>query len=77
MYQYDEHDRALVLERVAQFRDQVARYLSGELSEEEFLPLRLQNGLYRQKHAYMLRVAIPYGTLASHQLRCLAQNNRR
>ncbi|MDO9322440.1 MAG: nitrite/sulfite reductase [Pseudomonas sp.] len=76
MYQYDEHDRALVLERVAQFRDQVARHLSGELSEEEFLPLRLQNGLYRQKHAYMLRVAIPYGTLASRQLRCLAQITR-
>ncbi|SDH70444.1 nitrite/sulfite reductase [Pseudomonas panipatensis] len=72
MYQYDEYDHALVRERVAQFRDQVARRLSGELSEEEFLPLRLQNGLYLQKHAYMLRVAIPYGTLSSRQLRCLA-----
>ena len=65
MYQYDEYDRALVRERVEQFRDQVQRRISGELSEEEFLPLRLQNGLYMQKHAYMLRVAIPYGTLSS------------
>ncbi|MDA8482113.1 nitrite/sulfite reductase [Pseudomonas resinovorans] len=72
MYHYDDYDRALVQERVAQFRDQVARRISGELSEEEFLPLRLQNGLYLQKHAYMLRVAIPYGTLSSNQLRCLA-----
>jgi sulfite reductase (NADPH) hemoprotein beta-component len=59
MYQYDEYDATLVAERVAEFRDQVRRRLSGELSEEEFLPLRLQNGLYMQKHAYMLRVAIP------------------
>ncbi|MFZ5958175.1 nitrite/sulfite reductase [Pseudomonas knackmussii] len=73
MYRYDDYDHALVRERVAQFRDQVARRLSGELSEEEFLPLRLQNGLYLQKHAYMLRVAIPYGTLASAQLRSLAR----
>jgi sulfite reductase (NADPH) hemoprotein beta-component len=73
MYHYDDYDRALVQERVAQFRDQVARRISGELSEEEFLPLRLQNGLYMQKHAYMLRVAIPYGTLSSNQLRCLAR----
>nr|WP_312230706.1 nitrite/sulfite reductase [Pseudomonas sp.] len=72
MYHYDEHDHALVRERVAQFRDQVQRRLSGELSEEEFLPLRLQNGLYLQKHAYMLRVAIPYGTLSARQLRTLA-----
>lgn len=72
MYRYDDYDRALVLERVAQFRDQIARRLSGELSEEEFLPLRLQNGLYLQKHAYMLRVAIPYGTLSADQLRTLA-----
>lgn len=72
MYQYDEYDRAVVHERVAQFRDQVERFQAGELTEEEFLPLRLQNGLYMQKHAYMLRVAIPYGTLASHQLRTLA-----
>ncbi|HLD67275.1 MAG TPA: nitrite/sulfite reductase [Pseudomonas sp.] len=73
MYQYDHHDRALVQERVAQFRDQVRRRLDGELSEEEFLPLRLQNGLYSQRHAYMLRVAIPYGTLNAVQLRCLAR----
>jgi len=72
MYQYDEYDRALVFERVAQFRDQVQRFQSGELSEEEFLPLRLQNGLYMQKHAYMLRVAIPYGTLSAEQMRTLA-----
>ncbi|RYY02619.1 MAG: nitrite/sulfite reductase [Gammaproteobacteria bacterium] len=72
MYQYDHYDHALVQERVAQFRDQVARRLSDDLSEEEFLPLRLQNGLYMQKHAYMLRVAIPYGTLSSFQLRTLA-----
>jgi sulfite reductase (NADPH) hemoprotein beta-component len=72
MYQYDDYDRALVFERVAQFRDQVERFMAGELSEEEFLPLRLQNGLYLQKHAYMLRVAIPYGTLSATQLRTLA-----
>lgn len=72
MYQYDDYDRALVKERVAQFRDQVARYQAEELSEEEFLPLRLQNGLYLQKHAYMLRVAIPYGVLSTKQLRALA-----
>jgi sulfite reductase (NADPH) hemoprotein beta-component len=72
MYQYDEYDHVLVRERVAQFRDQVERRLRGELSEEEFLPLRLQNGLYLQKHAYMLRVAIPYGTLAARQMRALA-----
>jgi len=72
MYQYDDYDRALVFERVAQFRDQVERFMAGELSEEEFLPLRLQNGLYMQKHAYMLRVAIPYGTLSAQQMRTLA-----
>ncbi|MGC5698604.1 nitrite/sulfite reductase [Pseudomonas sp. NFXW11] len=72
MYQYDDYDRALVFERVAQFRDQVGRFMGGQLSEEEFLPLRLQNGLYMQKHAYMLRVAIPYGTLSSRQMRTLA-----
>ncbi len=72
MYRYDNYDRALVQERVDQFRDQVERRINGELSEEEFLPLRLQNGLYLQKHAYMLRVAIPYGTLSSTQLRALA-----
>ncbi|MGF0336980.1 nitrite/sulfite reductase [Ectopseudomonas toyotomiensis] len=72
MYQYDDYDRALVRERVAQFRDQVQRRVADELSEEEFLPLRLQNGLYLQKHAYMLRVAIPYGTLSAKQMRALA-----
>ncbi|WP_455922718.1 nitrite/sulfite reductase [Pseudomonas putida] len=72
MYRYDDYDRALVHERVAQFRDQAERFQAGELSEEEFLPLRLQNGLYMQKHAYMLRVAIPYGTLSARQLRTLA-----
>lgn len=71
MYQYDFYDKALVTERVAQFRDQIERYQAGKLSEEEFLPLRLQNGLYLQKQAYMLRVAIPYGTLSSKQLRTL------
>ncbi len=72
MYQYDFYDKSLVDERVKQFADQVKRRLNGELSEEEFLPLRLQNGLYMQKHAYMLRVAIPYGTLSSKQLSALA-----
>jgi len=72
MYAYDELDRTLVTERVAEFRDQVARRLSGELSEDEFKTLRLMNGVYLQLHAYMLRIAIPYGTLSSNQLRCLA-----
>ncbi|TMS56702.1 nitrite/sulfite reductase [Imbroritus primus] len=72
MYQYDQYDQQLVEERVAQFRDQVRRRVAGELTEEEFLPLRLQNGLYYQRHAYMLRVAVPYGMLASKQLRMLA-----
>ena len=77
MYRYDEFDELLVLERVAQFRDQVDRRLSGALSEDEFKPLRLMNGLYLQLHAYMLRVAIPYGTLSSRQLRKLAHVARR
>ncbi|MGA3157842.1 MAG: nitrite/sulfite reductase [Steroidobacteraceae bacterium] len=72
MYQYDDIDRALVVERVAQFRDQTRRFLAGELSEDEFRPLRLRNGLYLQKHAPMLRVAIPYGMLNARQLRMLA-----
>ena len=72
MYRYDEFDATMVAERVAQFRGQVARRLSGELSEDEFKPLRLMNGLYLQLHAYMLRVAIPYGTLSSKQMRKLA-----
>jgi len=71
MYRYDEFDHAVVRDRVAQYRDQVARRLSGEITEEQFRPLRLMNGLYLQLHAYMLRVAIPYGTLSSKQLRKL------
>src|SRR6202167_3847871 len=77
MYLYDDLDRTLVAERVAEFRDQVARRLSGELTEEEFRPLRLMNGVYLQLHAYMLRTAIPYGTLSSAQLRMLAHVARR
>lgn len=72
MYQYDEFDHALVRQRTEQFRGQVARRMSGELSEDEFRPLRLMNGVYLQLHAYMLRVAIPYGTLSSTQMRRLA-----
>jgi sulfite reductase (NADPH) hemoprotein beta-component len=77
MYAYDEIDRTLVNERVAEFRDQVKRRLSGELTEDEFKMLRLQNGVYLQLHAYMFRVAIPYGTLSSNQLRRLAHVARR
>lgn len=77
MYVYDEFDRAFLAERVSEFRDQVARRLSGELNEEEFKPLRLMNGVYLQLHAYMLRVCIPYGTLSSNQLRALASVARR
>jgi sulfite reductase (NADPH) hemoprotein beta-component len=72
VYRYDVIDQALVNERVAQFRDQTRRFLSGELTEEEFRPLRLRNGLYIQTHAPMLRVAVPYGLLSSRQLRMLA-----
>jgi sulfite reductase (NADPH) hemoprotein beta-component len=72
VYQYDPLDQKLVEQRVAQFRDQTRRFLAGELSEAQFLPLRLQNGLYMQKHAHMLRVAIPYGLISSTQLRTLA-----
>lgn len=72
MYEYSDFDEAFVRNRVAQFRDQVARRLDGSLTEEEFRPLRLMNGLYLQLHAYMLRVAIPYGTLSSNQMRALA-----
>jgi sulfite reductase (NADPH) hemoprotein beta-component len=77
MYVYDAFDRKLVTERVSDFRDQVARRLSGELTEEEFKPLRLMNGVYLQLHAYMLRIAIPYGTLSSLQLRQLAHVARK
>ncbi|GGI53378.1 nitrite/sulfite reductase [Oxalicibacterium solurbis] len=72
MYRYDQYDHQIVKERVAQFRDQVRRRIADELTEEEFLPLRLQNGLYMQRHAYMLRIAVPYGLLASKQMRMFA-----
>ena len=77
MYQYDHYDQTLVDERVAQFRGQVRRYLAGELTDDEFRPLRLMNGLYIQRHAPMLRVAIPYGLLSARQLRMLAHIARR
>ena len=77
MYQYDQYDQAIVDERVAQFRDQTRRFLSGELTEDEYRPLRLMNGLYVQTHAPMLRVAIPYGLLSSKQLRMLAHIARK
>ena len=77
MYRYDEFDAAFVAARVEQFRDQVARRLTGELTEEQFRPHRLMNGLYLQLHAYMLRVAVPYGTLNSAQLRKLADIARK
>lgn len=76
MYQYDRIDKAIVQSRVDEFRDQVARRISGELTEDQFKPLRLMNGLYLQLHAYMLRVAIPYGTLSSAQLHALAKLGR-
>ncbi len=72
MYRYDQFDEAFVRDRVAQFADQVKRRLDGSLSDDEFKPLRLKNGVYLQLHAYMLRIAIPYGTLSSRQLRQLA-----
>src|SRR6186997_897490 len=77
MYRYDEFDAEFVRQRVAQFRDQVGRRLSGELTEDEFKPLRLMNGLYLQLHSYMLRIAIPYGTLSARQLRRLAHIARK
>ena len=77
MYRYDEYDAALVRERIDEFRDQVERRLDGRLSEDEFKPLRLMNGVYLQLHAYMLRVAIPYGTLNGEQMRTLAGLSRR
>jgi sulfite reductase (NADPH) hemoprotein beta-component len=72
MYRYDEFDAAFVKERTAQFSDQVARRLTGELNEDQFRPLRLMNGLYLQLHAYMLRIAVPYGTMNSRQMHMLA-----
>ena len=77
MYHYDQYDQTVVDERVAQFRDQTRRFLTGELSEDQFRPLRLMNGLYIQRHAPMLRVAIPYGLLSTRQLRMLAHIARR
>ena len=77
MYKYDDYDQRIVDERVTQFRDQTRRYLAGSLSEEEFLPLRLQNGLYVQRFAPMLRIAIPYGMISSTQMRKLADISRR
>ncbi|MDB5526022.1 MAG: nitrite/sulfite reductase [Rhizobium sp.] len=77
MYRYDEFDHAFVADRVAQFRDQVERRMSGDIAEDAFRPLRLMNGVYLQLHAYMLRVAIPYGTLNSRQMRMLAHIARK
>ncbi|MEQ1813018.1 MAG: nitrite/sulfite reductase [Candidatus Nitrotoga sp.] len=77
MYRYDNYDQQIVNERVAQYRDQVRRRLSGELTEDEFRPLRLQNGLYMQIHAYMLRIAVPYGLLSSEQMRMFAHIARK
>ena len=71
MYKYDTYDEAMVAARVADFRDQVRRRLDGSMSEEQFRPLRLMNGLYLQLHAYMLRVAVPYGTLSGAQMHML------
>ena len=77
MYKYDEYDQSIVDARVEEFRDQVQRRLAGEISEDQFKPLRLMNGLYLQLHAYMLRVAIPYGTMDSRQMRMLAHIARK
>jgi sulfite reductase (NADPH) hemoprotein beta-component len=77
MYLYDQFDHLIVRERIAQFRDQVQRRLSGELEESEFVPLRLQNGLYMQRHAYMLRVAVPYGLMSAEQMRMFAHIARK
>lgn len=77
MYKYDNYDQAIVDARVADFRDQVNRRIAGEITEDQFKPLRLMNGLYLQLHAYMLRVAIPYGTLDSTQMRMLAHIARK
>lgn len=77
MYRYDQYDHLIVKERIAQYRDQVRRRLSGELLEDEFRPLRLQNGLYMQRHAYMLRVAVPYGLLSAAQMRMFAHIARK
>ncbi|MBW8783827.1 MAG: nitrite/sulfite reductase, partial [Novosphingobium sp.] len=72
MYRYDHYDQAMVDARVAEFRDQTRRRIEGHMNDDQFKPLRLKNGLYLQLHAYMLRVAIPYGTIDSRQMRKLA-----
>ena len=77
MYRYDQYDHTIVRERIAQYADQVRRRLSDELAEDEFRPLRLQNGLYLQRHAYMLRVAVPYGLLNAQQMRMFADIARK
>ena len=77
MYRYDTIDLTLVFERVAEYRDQTRRFLAGQLSEDEFRPLRLRNGLYIQRHAPMLRIAVPYGLLSATQMRTLAHIARR
>jgi sulfite reductase (NADPH) hemoprotein beta-component len=77
MYRYDSYDHRMVAERVAQFRDQTRRFLAGQLTEDEFRPLRLQNGLYIQKYAPMLRISVPYGVLSTTQLRKLAHIGRK
>ncbi len=77
MYRYDQYDHLIVRERIAQYRDQVQRRINDELTEAEFLPLRLQNGLYMQRHAYMLRIAVPYGLLSTAQMRMFAHIARK
>src|SRR5271155_3472403 len=77
MYRYDVVDHALVADRVRQYRHQPRRYLAGELTDDEYRPLRLQNGVYLQRHAPMMRIAIPYGLLSARQLRKLAEISRR
>ncbi len=77
MYQYNQHDHQIISERVKQFRGQTERFIAGELEPQHFLPLRLQNGLYKQRLAYMLRIAIPYGTLSTTQMRKLAEITRK
>src|SRR3990170_1026550 len=77
MYKYDQYDHSIVASRVEEFRDQVARRLAGQITEDQFKPLRLMNGLYLQLHAYMLRVAVPYGTLDSRQMRMLGHIARK
>jgi sulfite reductase (NADPH) hemoprotein beta-component len=77
MYRYDQYDHLIIRERIAQYRDQVQRRINDELTEAEFLPLRLQNGLYMQRHAYMLRIAVPYGLLSSTQMRMFSHIARK